>query len=414
MMTLTDTSIDQKKKAVKITRFRSLLATGTGLIPIPVVDAAGILTIQLWMIRDLARVYGIPFKKHIAKSLIGTLVGNISSVGIIKFIPGLGGLLGGGAVAVSGGAATYALGKIFTQHFDQGGTLLTFDPIKSREYFKELYGQGKADHTALQQQGSWQDAHLQLQASAVSLQKAHEELSQAIAALKGELNAGGRLNGEVTSAEPPKKRRWLRRIFRVSLLLLLAAGAWWYVPRNFVPKSAAMVSAAMGDITDAIGTAAPLSSGDATGTDTTSAKKSLAQPNTDAVAFGFAAGTSEALMADWLSNPASTYPQAFPLEAVLFDEGSFVLSPEATRQVSNIARLLKKYPAFDLTITGSADQNGDRTTNEQAGRLRAQAVENMLKKRGISGLRLRSAFVEKNHPEGEKRGVELEINNKLK
>jgi hypothetical protein len=38
----------------------------------------------------------------------------------------------------------------------------------------------------------------------------------------------------------------------------------------------------------------------------------------------------------------------------------------------------------------------------------------MLKKRGISGLRLRSAFVEKNHPEGEKRGVELEINNKLK
>ncbi|MFK7983173.1 MAG: hypothetical protein AB8G86_24550, partial [Saprospiraceae bacterium] len=40
-------------------------------------------------------------------------------------------------------AATYALGKVFTQHFDQGGTLLTFDPVESRKYFQDAFEEGK-------------------------------------------------------------------------------------------------------------------------------------------------------------------------------------------------------------------------------------------------------------------------------
>jgi uncharacterized protein (DUF697 family)/outer membrane protein OmpA-like peptidoglycan-associated protein len=413
----TDTSVEQKNKAVRITRFRTLMATGTGFIPIPILDAAGILTIQIWMIRDLARVYGIPFKKHIAKSLIGALVGNISSAGVIKFIPGLGGLLGGGAVAVSGGAATYALGKIFTQHFDQGGTLLTFDPIKSRDYFKELYDQGKNVPAGLEnEQGNWQSAHVQLQASAGSLQKAHEDLTQAIASLKREIESSNRLNTVSVSMAQPKKRRWLRRIFLVLLLLLASFGAWRYVPRNFIAKSASLVSSALGDITGSMPHFSSPAVGDSTKTDVGGVEKNtespaIAQPNPGAAAFGFASGTSEALLADSLSNPASTYPQIIPLQAVLFEEGSSALTPDAMRQVSNIARLLKKYPAFDLTISGCGDQSGDQTTNEQAGRLRAQAVENLLKKRGISGLRMRSTFVLKTTAPEEKRGVALEIDN---
>ena len=69
-----DKTTEQKAKANKIIRIRSALAAGTGLLPFPVLDAAGITGIQLWMIRDLSRVYGIPFRKHLAKSLIGSLL----------------------------------------------------------------------------------------------------------------------------------------------------------------------------------------------------------------------------------------------------------------------------------------------------------------------------------------------------
>ena len=118
-MSSLEAHIEQKRKANRIVRFRTLLAAGVGFIPFPAVDAAGILAIQLWMLRDLAGLYDVPFKKQLAQSIIGSLVGNIGTVGAVKLIPGLGSLLGGGAVAVSGGAATYALGIFaFTPQFN--------------------------------------------------------------------------------------------------------------------------------------------------------------------------------------------------------------------------------------------------------------------------------------------------------
>jgi len=90
--------IQNKKKAEKIIRFRTLIASGLGFIPILLLDAAGILSLQLSMIKDISKVYNVPFKKNIAKSVIGTLVGNVSAVSIFKLIPGIN-LLGGGAMA---------------------------------------------------------------------------------------------------------------------------------------------------------------------------------------------------------------------------------------------------------------------------------------------------------------------------
>ncbi|MDE2463441.1 MAG: GTPase, partial [Alphaproteobacteria bacterium] len=36
-------------------------------------------------------------------------------------------------------ASTYALGKVFIQHFESGGTFLDMDPDKVSAYFKEQY-----------------------------------------------------------------------------------------------------------------------------------------------------------------------------------------------------------------------------------------------------------------------------------
>lgn len=134
---------ERRQQAQKITQRRTLYAAGAGLIPFPVVDAAVLLGIQVLMIRDIARVFEVDFKEQRVKSLITTLVGDAAAVGLFKIIPGLGTFFGGASAAAAGGAATYALGSVFTQHFSEGGTLLDFDPGKSREFFQKELEKGK-------------------------------------------------------------------------------------------------------------------------------------------------------------------------------------------------------------------------------------------------------------------------------
>jgi len=44
---------------------------------------------------------------------------------------------------ITAGAVTYAVGKVFHQHFASGGTFLSFDPDKVRDYYAEMLREGK-------------------------------------------------------------------------------------------------------------------------------------------------------------------------------------------------------------------------------------------------------------------------------
>lgn len=132
-----------KHEADRITKRRALYAAGAGLLPFPVIDAAILLGIQITMIRSISQLYHVEFKENIVKSIIGSLVGSIGAVGVMKAIPGLGTILGSLTTSATAAASTYALGKVFTQHFDQGGTLLDFDPVKSREFFEKEFDAGR-------------------------------------------------------------------------------------------------------------------------------------------------------------------------------------------------------------------------------------------------------------------------------
>ncbi len=138
MLTIEQTA-ERKESAQKIIRRHMLFSAGLGFIPFPILDATAILGNQVLMISDLSDLYEIPFKKHRVKSFIGSLVGNLGTIGLVKMIPGFGSLIGGATISAGATAATYALGKVFVQHFDQGGTLLDFDPAKSRKYFQQLH-----------------------------------------------------------------------------------------------------------------------------------------------------------------------------------------------------------------------------------------------------------------------------------
>ena len=422
--------IQQKKKASRITLVHTAMATGLGFVPFPLLDAAGILGIQLWMLRRLAKVYDVPFKKNLAKSIIGTLVGNAGSVGMLKLIPGLGSALGGGMVAVSAGAATYALGKLFTQHFGQGGTLLSFDPVKSQEYFRQLYEEGKATVKELQaQEAGFQDVHNQALASTTALKQANEELKATIATLQNQLEQSKKDRKYAVAAIQEKKRRRFGRLWFLFFLIAIAVGIGWlyqagYInPKAFFGKTEGENTEA-GMLADQAATASEEGASPAVeeagslapgGVDSTAA--TLIAPDTSAAILAgptaaelnFTPGSTEAVMADYMSAVNAAFPKTFTLSAAQFEEGAVTLAAEAEQQITNIATLLENYPAATLRIYGQTDQKGGKAINRQAGRNRARVIQEILEQNGIERSRISATYRETPAPPDGKRGAEIEI-----
>jgi uncharacterized protein (DUF697 family) len=133
-------------EAEQVIRYHVVGATALGLVPVPLLDLALISGVQLDMLYHLARVYEVSFSRQIGKSVIASLVGASLSVpfsSAVKLIPVAGTILGGVTFCVVAGASTYAIGKVFVQHFESGGTFLTFDPEKVRSYYRHYYERGK-------------------------------------------------------------------------------------------------------------------------------------------------------------------------------------------------------------------------------------------------------------------------------
>ena len=145
------TPVERDKLAESRVRQYALASMAAGLVPLPLVDLAAVFSIQLKLLHSLARIYGMAFRADLARSAIASLIGGAlpvatapsiaSSLG--KLIPGVGQTLATGSLVVLNGAATYALGKVFIQHFASGGTLLSFDPESVRSYFEEQLREGR-------------------------------------------------------------------------------------------------------------------------------------------------------------------------------------------------------------------------------------------------------------------------------
>lgn len=126
-------------------------AIGIGLIPVPLIDFVVITGIQINLLRALAKLYGVPFVQDPGKKFIASLTASVLPVvsapgvaaSVVKTLPGLGQTAGVMTLPVLGGAATYALGRVFSLHFASGGTFLTFDPEKVRAYYAEMFQEGK-------------------------------------------------------------------------------------------------------------------------------------------------------------------------------------------------------------------------------------------------------------------------------
>ncbi len=129
-----------------------LAAAGTALIPVPLADLGALMALQVKLVHGLAGHYGVPFKDNLARSLIASLLSGASwKLGVLAFsslakaVPGLGGLAGGGGMAVVSASVTYAVGEVFIRHFEASGSLLDFDPAKMKAPFLLELQNGRAE-----------------------------------------------------------------------------------------------------------------------------------------------------------------------------------------------------------------------------------------------------------------------------
>lgn len=139
------------EKAQGVIKRNVYWAIGLGAIPLPFVDAAGVLIAQIKMLRELAGIYDVPFSDSRAKAIVGSLMSSLGAqalsyafIGsIFKIIPALGPAVGLVTMPIVAGALTRTLGNIFMMHFESGGTLLDFDAAAMHSHFKQEFERNK-------------------------------------------------------------------------------------------------------------------------------------------------------------------------------------------------------------------------------------------------------------------------------
>ena len=138
---------DRAHLARGLVKYYAAWSIGAGIVPGPIVDMLLVMGVQVQMLRKMSDLYGVPFSEHVARNLVGALVGGAGSevvagglVGpVVRLIPGIGPFLGALTMPAIAAASTYAVGLVFLQHFESGGTFLTFQPGQVREHFRKIF-----------------------------------------------------------------------------------------------------------------------------------------------------------------------------------------------------------------------------------------------------------------------------------
>jgi uncharacterized protein (DUF697 family) len=149
----------QKKNIDEILKHHVYWAVGAGLIPLPVVDIAAVTAVQVDMLKQICSYYKIDYSEESGKTWITALVSStlsslVARIGAsaIKFIPLVGTMVGATSMAIVSGASTYALGKAFSHHFENGGTFGSIEEEKVKKFYNEQVEEGKKMAKKLKEQ----------------------------------------------------------------------------------------------------------------------------------------------------------------------------------------------------------------------------------------------------------------------
>jgi uncharacterized protein (DUF697 family) len=139
------------EKGRECIRHNVFWALGAGVVPIPILDIAAVMAVEMKMLRELSSLYGVNFSEGLGKKIAYSLLSSIGMVGIggiiggslSKLIPVFGQTLGLVSVPILVAAFTHSLGQVLVMHFEAGGTLLDFDPAAMRAHFKAEFEKAK-------------------------------------------------------------------------------------------------------------------------------------------------------------------------------------------------------------------------------------------------------------------------------
>ena len=141
------------QEARKVVARYAAWSSAGGLIPLPYVNVMSVTAVQITMVVELARLYGVPYSREAVGSILGAIVGgavpyavSAGTVGLLfKSMPGIGLAVGLAGMAGLSNVATRTLGRLFVSHFESGGDLSDVDTgTMSRDYAEGVKGKKAA------------------------------------------------------------------------------------------------------------------------------------------------------------------------------------------------------------------------------------------------------------------------------
>ena len=144
-------SLERRFKAENLIKNHVMAAGALSVVPLPLLDIAAITAVQLRMIQKLAAMYGKTFSESPVRNTIAGLAGGVlghgagvlTALSLAKVIPGFGSLLGIVSMPVVVGASTYAIGRVYVRHFEEGGSIYDISVDSMKSFYKEQLDKGK-------------------------------------------------------------------------------------------------------------------------------------------------------------------------------------------------------------------------------------------------------------------------------
>lgn len=139
-------------KANKIIKNYTIAATGSGILPIPLVSAAAVTGIQFLLIRDLCKLFDVPFTNKRINVIVNSTLGSIATRLVAMaavIIPGVSAPTKGLSGAAIAGLYVATVGEFYKVHFQDGGTLEDASLNDLKKYFVEEYKRGDINTSSL-------------------------------------------------------------------------------------------------------------------------------------------------------------------------------------------------------------------------------------------------------------------------
>lgn len=123
-------AVKRRVLANRIVEFHGTLAALSGLAPLPLVNVAGVAATIMRMLKQLSRLYQVPFERDRTRSLVigilggaapsGLGVATVSTIGLVAPAPAF---LGLAVSALTADAVTRAIGEVFVEGFEREAPL---------------------------------------------------------------------------------------------------------------------------------------------------------------------------------------------------------------------------------------------------------------------------------------------------